>query len=50
MTMTVPDRAEVVITSTAKVSSLAEIRLSSRAKRAHRIPKRLSRIIKKRDR
>jgi len=44
ITSNVPDRAQVAVTSSAKVSTLAAIRLSSRAQRAPRVTNKLHRL------
>jgi hypothetical protein len=50
VTTSSPDLARVVITSTVKVSTLAQIRLSARAKAAHQATKKVARVVKKRAR
>jgi hypothetical protein len=45
--MTVPNSARVEITSTVRVSTMAQIRLAARAKAAHQLSKKVVRVGKK---
>lgn len=48
VTMSTTDLARVVLTSTVKVSTLAQIRLSARTKAAHQAARKVIRFVKKR--